>query len=368
MLSRLAVGLAIATGWGTPSQADIAIGVAGPMEGLHRSLGVDVRQAAEAAVDDINAKGGVLGQRLRVVAVDDRCDSKASVAAAQRLIEEQVTVVVGHPCAAAAIAAAPIYAKSLMPLIVPGVRHPGLTSVQRAGTAILRLSGRDDRQGSEAATWLAAHAGDGGIVVIQDRTTYARTLTADITAALAGAGSRQAPTIVPFVAGERDYPAIATRIRAVMPRAAFFAGYPAEADIIVRGLRAAGIDIPVLGSDSLATQEFTTSSVARDDALWVMLRNEPTAADPVPPSLSQAVARAGASQSVVRQSYAAVLIWAEAATRAGSWSPDRVSGELVHGAYDAAPIGPLTFDERGDARVTSFAARKWGGQAWVLAP
>jgi len=61
--------------------------------------------AAEIVVAGLNADGGVLGEQLRVVAVDDHCDADQAVGAAHKLVAEGVDFVVGHLCSAAAIPA-----------------------------------------------------------------------------------------------------------------------------------------------------------------------------------------------------------------------------------------------------------------------
>src|SRR6185369_16373894 len=67
-LAALIVGVMLA---GAPARADILIGVAGPMTGSNAAFGEQFRRGAEKAVADLNAKGGVLGQRLRLVIGDD---------------------------------------------------------------------------------------------------------------------------------------------------------------------------------------------------------------------------------------------------------------------------------------------------------
>ena len=67
---------------GAAAQAEIIIAVAGPMTGQYAAFGEQLRRGAEMAVADLNAKGGVLGQKLKLEVGDDACDPKQAVAVA----------------------------------------------------------------------------------------------------------------------------------------------------------------------------------------------------------------------------------------------------------------------------------------------
>ncbi|NIO40096.1 MAG: ABC transporter substrate-binding protein, partial [Burkholderiales bacterium] len=112
-------------------------------------LGADIRGAAKAAIKQINDEGGVLGERLALIESDDGCNSEQGMNAARSLVERGAIVVIGHPCASATNAAAPVYAGNNVVLLSMS-RHPALTE-QRGGATIFRVSGRDDRQGASAA-------------------------------------------------------------------------------------------------------------------------------------------------------------------------------------------------------------------------
>src|ERR1700732_3881336 len=55
---------------GAAAQADIPIALVGPMTGSNASFGEQLKRGAQQAVDDINAKGGVLGQKLALTIAD----------------------------------------------------------------------------------------------------------------------------------------------------------------------------------------------------------------------------------------------------------------------------------------------------------
>jgi branched-chain amino acid transport system substrate-binding protein len=94
------------------ARAEILIGMAGALTGPNAYQGEQQQQGVEMAVADLNAAGGILGQQLRLISVDDACDSGQAIAAAQRLVAAKVSFVVGHQCSGASIPAAGIYTRA----------------------------------------------------------------------------------------------------------------------------------------------------------------------------------------------------------------------------------------------------------------
>src|ERR671939_503011 len=107
-----------------------------------------------AARADINAKGGVLGQQLRLEVGDDACDPKQAVAVANQLAGKGVKFVTGHFCSGSSIPASKVYAEENVIQISPASTNPKLTD-ERAGPGIYRVCGRDDQQGEVAGAFLA---------------------------------------------------------------------------------------------------------------------------------------------------------------------------------------------------------------------
>ena len=82
--------------WPVSSTAEIAVGVAGPMTGPNSVFGIQMLHGAEQAITDINAAGGILGQKLVASVKDDRSDPAEGIAIANQFSKEGVKWVVGH--------------------------------------------------------------------------------------------------------------------------------------------------------------------------------------------------------------------------------------------------------------------------------
>src|SRR5918993_3212714 len=80
------------------ARAEIRIGTAAPMTGPYSWAGERYQLGAGLAVDDLNAKGGVLGERVELIVGDDFCDPDQAVALARKLVSDRVVFVAGHWC------------------------------------------------------------------------------------------------------------------------------------------------------------------------------------------------------------------------------------------------------------------------------
>ena len=84
------VALAAMFGLAGAANAQIKIGVAGPMTGPNAAFGAQLKNGAEQAAADINAKGGINGQKIEIVVGDDVSDPKQGVSVANKMVGDGV--------------------------------------------------------------------------------------------------------------------------------------------------------------------------------------------------------------------------------------------------------------------------------------
>ena len=164
-LIGVAMSFAVAT-----AQAQIKIGIAGPLTGSSQDIGQQQMIGAQRAVTDINANGGLLGQTVEAISVDDACEPKQAEAVARQLVSQGVVFVDGHLCSAASIAASPIYEAAGVVIISPASTNPKFTEQGRSN--VFRLIGRDDQQGVVAGDYLADHYANKKIAIVNDGQVY----------------------------------------------------------------------------------------------------------------------------------------------------------------------------------------------------
>lgn len=129
--------------------ADINIAVIAPREGEYAKVGKELIDGARIAVDDINMQGGLNGQKINLIAIDDRCDDVFAVSTAQMLAvnrspKDKMHLVVGPYCSNAFKEASGIYAKAGIFQIVPTPISTDASSEPHAG--LLKMLAGNERQ------------------------------------------------------------------------------------------------------------------------------------------------------------------------------------------------------------------------------
>lgn len=184
------------------AHSEILIATAGPFTGINLFRGEQIQRGAELAVENINARGGVLGEHLTLAIVDDACDPDQSVAVANKLVSDGVVFVAGHVCSHSSIPAGRIYGDAGVIMISPASTNPRLTD--EGGPNVFRVCGRDDHQGRVDGNYLANEWKNGRIAILNDGSTYGRGLAGETQKQLNMRGVNSALEAT-FETGTRDY-------------------------------------------------------------------------------------------------------------------------------------------------------------------
>ncbi|MEW6437865.1 MAG: branched-chain amino acid ABC transporter substrate-binding protein [Pseudomonadota bacterium] len=338
-----------------PARADIRIGLAAPLSGPDAVFGTELRNGVEQAVADLNAKGGVLGQQLAIVAGDDRGDLKLGISVANRFVADKISFVVGHFYSSITLAASEIYANHGILDITPSATNPQIT--ERGLDLMFRTCGRDDQQSAVAAKYLAAKAGK-RIAILYDNTAYGKGLADDLRARLAKAGIPDA-LYAGIDKGTKDYAKIVSRIKNAAADFVAWSGDGTDAGLLVKEMRAEGVKAVLIGSDSIASDEFV---LAGGDAIEGSLmtfppdpRQRPAAAQ----VLKEFRARNVDPEVFTLYAYAAVQVLAEAAQTAGKFDPAAMARAIHSGRPFATVLGRLTYDAKGDVTRPDYAIFVW---------
>ncbi len=123
------IAVASLTGMASSHAQDVRLGFAGALSGPASFVGVEIKRGAEIAIDEINAKGGVKGHKLVLIARDDEHNPVKTVAAYRELVErEHVVGMIGATNSASMLAVAPIVNDTLkVPVICPATDATAIT-------------------------------------------------------------------------------------------------------------------------------------------------------------------------------------------------------------------------------------------------
>lgn len=351
-IAGLAAAIAMVAG---TAHADITIATAGPMTGQYASFGAQMKAGAEAAVRDINAAGGVLGQMLKLEVGDDACDPKQAVAVANQMVNKGVKFMAGHFCSGSSIPASAVYDEEGIVQISPASTNPALTD--EGGPGVFRVCGRDDQQGKVAGEFLAKHYAGKNIAVVHDKTAYGKGLADATLANLEKAGGKAA-LYEAYTAGEKDYSALVTKLKQNKIDVLYVGGYHTEAGLMVRQMRGQGMDTKLISGDALVTQEYWAITGDAGEGTLMTFSPDPRK-NPVAAPLVKKFRDAGIEpEGYVLYTYGAVQAWAQAVTKAGSTDFDSVVKALKSNQFSTV-LGDFGFDEKGDVTAPGYVFYEW---------
>src|SRR4051812_41559884 len=137
---------------------EILIGEYGSLTGPQATFGQSTHNGIMMAIDEVNAKGGVAGRKLKVLTEDDQSKQEEAANAVTKLISQNnVVAVLGEVASSASIAAAPICQSNKVPMITPSSTNDEVT---RKGDYIFRICFTDSYQGEYQAVFAEADAKD----------------------------------------------------------------------------------------------------------------------------------------------------------------------------------------------------------------
>ncbi len=349
----LAVGLAACGG---EKSNDIAIATIGPMTGKYASFGAQMKIGAEMAVADINAAGGVLGKKLKLIIEDDACDPKQAVAGANKLVGQGVKLVAGHFCSGSSIPASKVYAEEGIVQISPASTNPKLTD-ERAGPSIYRVCGRDDQQGGVAGKYIAANYKDKNIAILHDKSAYGKGLAEQTRSAMKAAGKTET-LFEAYTAGDADFSALVSKMKAAAIDIVYLGGYHTEGGAIVRQMRSQGLNALLIGGDALVTKEFWQITGDAGEGTLMTFSPDPRKMDSAKDVVKRFQDKKIDPEGYVLYTYAAIQAWVQAVKEAKSTKTKDVTAKLNSLHLDTV-LGKFRFNKKGDPDLRPYEFFRW---------
>jgi branched-chain amino acid transport system substrate-binding protein len=345
----------LAAAIGSPARADVLIGRAGPMTGALAWFGEQMERGAALAVADINAAGGLLGEQVELITVDDYCDPEQAIAAAKKLVSDGVIFVVGHYCSAASIPASEIYHAAGVLQISPSSSNPMLTELGRAN--VFRIQNRDDAVGMAIGNYLADHWPDNNIAILHDNTAFGKYIAEEAKKQLNHRVLTEA-IYQAYVPGRADYGAEVDALQAADIAVAFIGGYHPEIGLMARLARDRAYPVQLMAGTNLGTEEFSLIAGPAAEGTIFTDHADPRRRAEAAPVAERFRASGFEPEGDTLYAYAAVQAWAQAAEKAGSLELPAMIASLREHQFDTV-LGPIDFDDKGDLTVQSPAWYVW---------
>lgn len=234
------------------SERDIVIGFAGQLTGRHSDLGVQGRNGAILAVEEINNRGGISGRPLRLLPRDDRNDPEEARSVYRELAQSGAVAVIGHMTSTQSLAALQVAEQYGIPMLSPTTSTPLLTGkrdmffrVHAATDLAARLFGRYACQGlgfSRLVTlWEEANS------------AYARQYSINFSEGFSSAGGKVIDSITITENPARISEEQLTRLLSAAPDAVLIIASARETAAIAQDLRRADKELHLFTSGWAAT-------------------------------------------------------------------------------------------------------------------
>jgi len=353
MAGAAAVAALVLTG---TARADIVIGTAGPMSGQYALFGELMKAGAEQAVADINAAGGVNGEKLVLEIADDECDAEKAVAVANQMVGKGAVFMAGHFCSEPSIAASAVYSNEGIIGMSPGTGNPKYTD-QRPGPGIYRLAARDDQQGKTVGAFLAETYRGRNIAILHDSSVYGKGLTDAAKAVMNDAGMFETLNEA-FPPGEKDYSQLVSRLKGEAVDVLLLGGFPAEAGLIRRQMAEQGMETVLVSGEALLSDEYRAIAGAAGEGTLVTYYPDPRKIEAARPVIEELEKAGKPSEHYALATYAAIQIFAQAAEAAGSTDFEALAGALDSGEFSTI-LGPVSFDGKGDSSLPGYVWYEW---------
>ena len=340
-----------------PTKGDVTVYVAGPLSGFQANTGQTVAGGVRLMAEQLNRSGGLLGYRVKVVAVDDEADSDVAVSVAEEVRDalargENIIGVIGHPNSGQTAAAMDVYKDLDLVVITPTASEVALT--QQGYRNFFRVNAANDLQAKTGAAYLANQLAAKKVAVLYNDDSYGIDLGKLVSQELQALGVETPLSIQVGVEQNRFADEVA-RIKQAGVDAIYYAGYEVECPYLRADLRDAGLsNLTFMASDGCFLAATIDNADGSAEGIYItgFAPSPKTAVDQTWVSAYQAVEFRNPDTYSVN-GYSAMQVLAEGIKQAGALNGQRVR-DAIRGLDVSTPLGAVQFQDNGDLRAAQI--------------
>ncbi len=347
LLVLLVAAMMVALVVGPATAKTLKIGTMSPLTGPYAADGNDIANGVRAAVAVVEAGGGIPGyDKIEVVPQDTACDPRQAVAAANKLINEEVVGVIGAYCSSSTIPASEALAEEDIPMITPASTNEKVT--ERGLPYMFRMCGRDDDQSKIAGAFIKDYLKAKTVYIVDDKTTYSQGLATNVATVLESSG-------VSILAhdhvnqGDKDFSAVLTKIKAAKPDVFYMSlQNSATGSLMAIQARRFGLKNTIVSQDAVYHPQFI--EIAKDAAEGTFLTFGYTDKDKpaYQKYLDKYASMFGEPGAYSGYAYDGAMVLLTAIKKAKSTDPAKIKAEIMKMDVDGA-TKHIKFMENGDS-------------------
>lgn len=326
---------------------EIKIGTFGPYTGDAATDGIQSRDGATLAVEQINKKGGVLGKQIKLITMDDQAKAPESMNVVQKLIQqEKVTALVSGSYSTPSKTVSPVVQQAKVPMVVAYAVNPDIT---QGGKFVFRAIYAGPAQGAAMAEYVVKEKNLKKVAILNVNNDYGNTNADGFTNQAKKLGG-EIVISRNFVDGTKDFKALLTTVKEKNPQAIYVGSYYNEASQICVQARQLGISVPIFGDDGFDSPKFLElggKSVEGVQFTTPFFREEPR---PIVQEFIKAYKEKFNKEPdmLSAQSYDSVLVLADAIKRANSTDKEAIRKALSATKGFEGVTGKFSFDDKNE--------------------
>jgi branched-chain amino acid transport system substrate-binding protein len=334
----------------TPEEDFIPVGEFASLTGKEAAFGQSSHKGTLLAIDEINAKGGVLGKKLKLFYEDNESKPGSSSTVVRKLISrEKVVAILGEVASGRSMEAAPLCQQAKIPMISPSSTNPKVTE---SGDYIFRVCFTDPFQGKLVANFALNDLKTKRVAILTDVAAPYSVGLAQFFREPFTAGGGQIVAEQKFSSGDKDFRAQLTAIKATNPDGIFAPCYYTEAGLITSQARQLGITIPLFGGDGWEAQELIQIGGKAMEGTYYSTHYSPEVQDPaVQEFVKNFKAKFNETpDAMAALGYDSALVLADAIKRAGGTDGPKLRDAIAATKDFVGVTGKTTIDEHRDAK------------------
>ena len=209
---------------------EILIGEYASLTGSEATFGQSSHNGLVLAVEEINSTGGILGKQVKLITEDNQGKPSETQTVVQKLINrDKVVAIIGEVASSRSKAGAPICQAAKIPMITPASTNPEVTTI---GDYIFRVCFIDPFQATVMSKFAINSMKVTKVALLVDqKNAYSTGLAENFEQIFKGMGG-EITDIQKYSAGDKDFKAQLTSIKAKNPEAIFIPGYYTDVNLI----------------------------------------------------------------------------------------------------------------------------------------
>ncbi|MEW6287143.1 MAG: branched-chain amino acid ABC transporter substrate-binding protein [Chloroflexota bacterium] len=236
------------SGGGAAAPKLIKIATQSPLSGGQSLLGVDIKNGAQLAVEQLSGPLTEMGFTVELAPYDDQATPDVGVANAKAIVADPAILCgVGHLNSGVMIPSSEEYHAAGLAFVSPANTNPVVTT--RGYKEVNRIVGRDDVQAPVAEAYAFNELGAKSVYIIHDKTAYGQ----GVAEFFRKAAEKDGMAVLGFEGTEEtaNFDAIITPLLAANPDVVFFSGIYNQAGVFFKQARDAGYEGTFMGTDGM---------------------------------------------------------------------------------------------------------------------